>query len=96
MATNGQRPAETRDRKKALIAGAIIAALLVFGLGYLLGTGGNDEQAVVSPTDSPTPAPTSEPPTPTPSETTSPSASAIADRRAQPGTRFPTARTSCS
>lgn len=78
MATNGQRPAETRDRKKALIAGAIIAALLVFGLGYLLGTGGNDEQAVVSPTDSPTPAPTSEPPTPTPSETTSPSASAIA------------------
>ena len=49
MATNGHRPAETRDRKKALIVGAVIAAVLVFGLGYLLGTGG-DEQAAVSPT----------------------------------------------
>ena len=48
MATNGHRPAETRDRKKALIVGAVVAALLVFGLGYLLGTGG-DEQAAASP-----------------------------------------------
>jgi len=78
MATNGHRPAETRDRKKALIAGAIIAALLVFGLGYLLGTGGDDEQAAVSPTASPTPQPTSKPPSPTASESASPSASAIA------------------
>ena len=78
MATNGHRPAETRDRKKALIAGAIIAALLVFGLGYLLGTGGGDEQAAVSPTASPTPQPTSKPPSPTASESASPSASAIA------------------
>jgi hypothetical protein len=78
MATNGHRPTETRDRKKALIAGAIIAALLVFGLGYLLGTGGNDEQAAVSPTALPLPQPTSESPSSTPSESASPSASAIA------------------
>jgi hypothetical protein len=78
MATNGHRPAEQRDRKKALIIGAIVAALLVFGLGYLLGTGGNDEQAAASPTASPTPVPTSEAPSATPSESTSPSASAIA------------------
>jgi len=78
MATNGHRPAETRDRKKALIAGAIIAALLVFGLGYLLGTGGDDEQAAVSPTASPLPQPTSESPSSTASESASPSASAIA------------------
>jgi len=78
MATNGHRPAEHRDRKKALIIGAIVAALLVFGLGYLLGTGGNDEQAAVSPTASPTPPPTSKAPSAAPSESTSPSASAIA------------------
>jgi hypothetical protein len=78
MATNGHRPAEPRDRKKALIIGAIVAALLVFGLGYLLGTGGNDEQAAVSPTVAPTPQPTSESPSPTPTESASPSASALA------------------
>ena len=57
MATNGHRPAETGDRKRALIIGAVIAALLVFGLGYLLGSGG-DDQAAVSPTAT-SPAPTS-------------------------------------
>lgn len=77
MATNGHRPAEPRDRKKALIIGAIVAALLVFGLGYLLGTGGNDEQAA-SPTVSPTPRQTSDAPSTTPSESTTPSASAVA------------------
>jgi hypothetical protein len=76
MATNGHRPAETRDRKKALIVGAVIAAVLVFGLGYLLGTGG-DEQAAVSPTAT-TPAPTSETSSPTPTEKPSPTPSAIA------------------
>jgi len=77
MATNGHHPAERPDRKKALITGAIVAALLVFGLGYLLGSGGG-EQAATSPTASPTPKPTSEAPTSTPSESPSPSASAIA------------------
>jgi hypothetical protein len=76
MATNGHRPAETRDRKKALIVGAIIAAVLVFGLGYLLGTGG-DEQAAVSPTAT-TPAPASETRSPTPTDEPSPTPSAIA------------------
>jgi hypothetical protein len=76
MATNGHRPAETRDRKKALIVGAVIAAVLVFGLGYLLGTGG-DEQAAVSPTAT-TPAPTSETSSPTPTDKPSPTPSAIA------------------
>ena len=76
MATNGHRPAETRDRKKALIVGAIIAAILVFGLGYLLGTGG-DEEAAVSPTAT-TPAPTSETSAPTPTDNPSPTPSAIA------------------
>jgi len=76
MATNGHRPAETRDRKKALIVGAVIAAVLVFGLGYLLGTGG-DEQAAVSPTAT-MPAPTSETSSPTPTDKPSPTPSAIA------------------
>jgi len=76
MATNGHRPAETRDRKKALIVGAIIAAILVFGLGYLLGTAG-DEEAAVSPTAT-TPAPTSETSAPTPTDNPSPTPSAIA------------------
>jgi hypothetical protein len=76
MATNGHRPAERRDRKKALIVGAVIAALLVFGLGYLLGTGG-DEQAAVSPTAT-TPAPTSATRSPKPTDTPSPTPSPIA------------------
>lgn len=76
MATNGHRPAETRDRKKALIVGAVIAAVLVFGLGYLLGTG-DDEEAAVSPTAT-TPAPTSETSSPTPTDKPSPTPSAIA------------------
>ena len=76
MATNGHRPAETRDRKKTLIVGGVIAAVLVFGLGYLLGTGG-DEGAAVSPTAT-TPAPTSESTSPTPTDKPSPTPSAIA------------------
>jgi hypothetical protein len=76
MATNGHRPAETRDRKKALIVGAVIAALLVFALGYLLGSGG-DEQAAVSPTAT-TPAPTSATHSPKPTDTPSPTPSPIA------------------
>ena len=76
MATNGHRPAERRDRKKALIVGAVIAALLVFGLGYLLGSG-NDEQASVSPTAT-TPAPTSATRSPKPTDTPSPTPSPIA------------------
>ncbi len=76
MATNGHRPAETPNRKRALIVGAVIAALLVFGLGYLLGTGGDDE-AAVSPTAT-TPAPTSATSSPTPSDKPSPTPNAIA------------------
>ena len=76
MATNGHHPAETRDRKKALIVGAIVAALLVFGLGYLLGSGGSDEQAAVSPPVTTVP-PTSEAASPTPTQTASPTPSAI-------------------
>ena len=76
MATNGHRPAETRDRKKALIAGAVIAALLVFGLGYLLGSDG-DDQAAVSPAAT-TPAPTSATRSPKPTDTPAPTPSAIA------------------
>ena len=48
MATNGHRPAETRDRKRALIVGAVIAAVLVFGLGYLLGAGDDEESRGVA------------------------------------------------
>jgi hypothetical protein len=88
MATNGHRPAETRDRKKALIAGAIIAALLVFGLGYLLGSG-NDEQAAVSPTAT-TPAPTSASHSPKPTDTPSPTPSPIAT--GEPGDTLPDGR----
>lgn len=76
MATNGHRPAETGDRKRALIIGAVIAALLVFGLGYLLGSGG-DDQAAVSPTAT-SPAPTSATRSPKPTEAPSPTPSAIA------------------
>ena len=76
MATNGHRPAETRDRKKALIAGAVIAALLVFGVGYLLGSGGDDQAAVSS--TATTPAPTSATRSPKPTDTPSPSPSPIA------------------
>ena len=76
MSTNGHRPAEARDRKKALIVGAIVAALLVFGLGYLLGSGGSDEQAAVSPPVT-TVLPSSEAPSPTPTQTASPTPSAI-------------------
>jgi hypothetical protein len=70
MATNGHHPAEPRDRRKALIVGAIVAALLVFGLGYLLGTGGSDQQAAASPVITTAP-PTSEVPSPTPTPTPS-------------------------
>ena len=76
MATNGHRPAEPRDRRKALIVGAIVAALLVFGLGYLLGTGGSDQPAAASPVITTAP-PTSAVPSPTPNETASPTPSAI-------------------
>lgn len=76
MATNGHRPAEPRDRKKALIVGAIVAALLVFGLGYLLGSGGTDQHAASSPPLTTTP-PTSETPSATPTEHASPTPSAI-------------------
>jgi len=76
MAANGHRPAEPRDRKKAMIVGAIVAALLVFGLGYLLGSGSTDQHAAASPAITTTP-PTSESPSPTPSERTSPSPSGI-------------------
>jgi hypothetical protein len=76
MATNGHHPAEPRDRKKALIVGAIVAALLVFGLGYLLGSGGTDQQAASSPPLTTTP-PTSETPSATPTEHASPTPSAI-------------------
>ncbi len=76
MATNGQGPAETPNRKTALIVGAIVAALLVFGFGYLLGSG-NDEQAAaaVVPTTAP---PTTEAPSPTETETSSPTANPVA------------------
>jgi hypothetical protein len=76
MATNGHRPAEPRDRRKALIVGAIVAALLVFGLGYLLGSGGTDQHAASSPPLTTTP-PTSETPSATPTEHASPTPSAI-------------------
>jgi len=76
MATNGHRPAETRDRKRALIVGAVIAAVLVFGLGYLLGTN-DDDQAAVAPTAT-SPAPTSVTHSPKPTDTPSPTPSAIA------------------
>ena len=78
MATNGHRPTETRDRKKALIVGAIVAAILVFGLGYLLGTGNNGEQAAASATTQPTPPSTSASPSSSPSESSSPTPSALA------------------
>lgn len=86
MATNGHRPAETRDRKKALIVGAIVGAILVFGLGYLLGTGNGNEQAAVSPTASTTPRPMPESPSPTSSETVSPAPTALATQEPAGGT----------
>ena len=90
MATNGHRPAETPNRKKALIVGAVIAAILVFGLGYLLGTG-DDEQAAVSPTAT-TPAPTSETSSPTPTDKPSPTPSAIATPASPAGDTLPDGR----
>jgi len=89
MATNGHRPTETGNRNRALIVGAIVAALLVFGLGYLLGSGG-DEQAGVSPTATTAPPPSAtrspkpshEPsPTPSPIATGEPSGDALPDGR---------------
>jgi hypothetical protein len=77
MATNGQGPSDTPSRKTALIVGAIVAALLVFGLGYLLGSG-NDEQAAASPATTAQPTTEAPSPTETESETSSPTASPVA------------------
>ena len=77
MATNGQGPSDTPNRKTALIVGAIVAAMLVFGLGYLLGSG-NDEQAEASPATTAPPTTEAPSPTETESETSSPTASPVA------------------
>jgi hypothetical protein len=77
MASNGQHAAEERDRKKAVIVGmAVVIAFLLFGIGYLLGTGRNDEQATpanTTPVET-TPAPSTESVTPTSSAPPTPSA----------------------
>ncbi len=77
MATNGQGPSDTPNRRTALIVGAIVAALLVFGLGYLLGSG-NDEQAEAAPATTAPPTTEAPSPTETESETSSPTASPVA------------------
>ncbi len=81
MASNGQQRATTPDRKRPVIIGLIVViALLVFGLGYLLGSGGDDPQAAAptTPAQASTPSATHGP-TSTPSETASPSALATTE-----------------
>lgn len=73
MTTNGQRPADAPDRRTTvLIALGVVVALLVFGGGYLLGRGGDEQAApsptATSPTPTPEPTPSREDPSPTPSE----------------------------
>ena len=80
MATNGTPRRDTRP-EKGLIVGDH-RRVLVFGLGYLLGTGDDERSRGVA--DRPTtPAPTSETSSPTPTDKPSPTPSAIAT--AEPG-----------
>jgi hypothetical protein len=93
MATNGrQAPAGRDGKKKAALIGLLVAgALAVFGIGYLLGSGGGGDEATssTSVTLSPTPTQSSHAPSATPSETGSPSpASTVEPSGALPDGRY--------
>jgi hypothetical protein len=83
MSSDGQHvpDATNPNRRRLLIVGLIVLALLVFGGGYVLGKGGGNE-AATTPTQTPSPTASTEP-GPTESEsktasgTTSPAASAL-------------------
>lgn len=66
--TTGERAA--RKRRNLLIVGAITLALVAFGGGYLLATGGGDPQVSASPTRARSPKPTA-PPSASPSSSAS-------------------------
>jgi hypothetical protein len=67
-----ERSADARRRRNGIIIGAIVLGLLVFGVGYVLGTSGGETAASTTPT-SPQPS-SAEPngPSPTSSSSSSP------------------------
>jgi hypothetical protein len=68
MSANGQADPETSDRRRRLvIVGLIVLALLVFGVGYAVGRGGDGESAEPSATPAVTAATSSETLIPSPS-----------------------------
>jgi hypothetical protein len=80
MATDDPSASEPRDRRRSLIVAlAIVVALLVFLVGYLLGRGPSETAASASPSATVTPSPTiassapsaTETPPPSPTGTTS-------------------------
>jgi len=92
MSTNGHHapPEPEHRRRNLLIVGAIVLALLVFGVGYAIGSGNGGSESA-SPTLAPSPTAThtrSPKPSPSgsesPSETESPSESAHPNPTAEP------------
>jgi hypothetical protein len=67
-----ERSADARRRRNAIIIGAIVLGLLVFGVGYVLGTSGDETAASTTPTSLPPTSAEPTDPSPTSSSSSSP------------------------
>ena len=76
-----ERSARARRRRNAIIIGAIVLGLLVFGVGYVLGTNGGETAASTTPTSPPTTTASPAGPSPTtrPSSSPEPSGDELPD-----------------
>jgi len=76
-----ERSADARRRRNAIIIGAIVVSLLVFGVGYVLGTSGGETAASTTPMSAPptSASPTGPSPTARPSSSPEPSGDELPD-----------------